>query len=109
MNQDPQISAVGFEISANHVKSVSSGYVTATAKPYHMGKSIQFWEIKVIDEEDNLISHCKLSTLSRHKNKLKIKTYWRFLGSFSPMIKPLFFTGYQSQIRYTVFFKMTLL
>ncbi len=69
LNQDTQISAVGFEISANHVKSVSSGYVTAIAKPYHMGKSIQFWEIKVIDEEDNLISHCKLSTFSRHKNK----------------------------------------
>lgn len=69
LNHNPQISTVGFEISANHVKSVRSGYVTATAKPLHMGKSIQFWEIRVVDEEENLISHCKLSTFSRSKSK----------------------------------------
>tara|TARA_S200000501_G_scaffold343458_1_gene354427 strand:- start:775 stop:1191 length:417 start_codon:yes stop_codon:yes gene_type:complete len=67
LNQDPQLSSVGFEISAYHVRSISSGYVTATAKPLHMGKNIQFWEIRVVDEEDNLISHCKLSTFSRLK------------------------------------------
>tara|TARA_B100000886_G_scaffold306248_1_gene238498 strand:- start:274 stop:693 length:420 start_codon:yes stop_codon:yes gene_type:complete len=69
LNQDPQISTVGYEISANHLKSLSSGYVTATAKPLHMGKSIQLWEIRVVDDEGNLISHCKLSTLSQPKNK----------------------------------------
>ena len=69
LNQDPQLSTVGYEISANHLKSLSSGYVTATAKPLHMGKSIQLWEIRVVDDEGNLISHCKLSTLSQPKNK----------------------------------------
>ena len=69
LNQDPQLSTVGYEISANHLKSLSSGYVTATAKPLHMGKTIQLWEIKVVDDEDNLISHCKLSTFSQLKNK----------------------------------------
>lgn len=69
LNQDPQLSTVGYEISANHLKSLSSGYVTATAKPLHMGKSIQLWEIKVVDDESNLISHCKLSTISHPKNK----------------------------------------
>ena len=65
LSQDPNVSVVGIEISANHLKSVSSGYVTATAKPLHMGKNIQLMEIRVIDEESNLISHCKLSTFSR--------------------------------------------
>ena len=69
LNQDPQISTVGYEISANHLKSLNSGYVTATAKPLHMGKRIQLWEIKVVDDEGNLISHCKLSTFSQPKNK----------------------------------------
>jgi uncharacterized protein (TIGR00369 family) len=65
LNQDPSISVVGIEISANHLKGVSCGYVTATAKPLRMGKTIQLMEIRVTDEEDNLISHCKLSTFSR--------------------------------------------
>ena len=67
LSQDPNVSVVGIEISANHLKSVSSGYVTATAKPLHMGKNIQLMEIRVIDEESNLISHCKLSTFSRQQ------------------------------------------
>ena len=67
LSQDPNVSIVGIEISANHLKSVSSGYVTATAKPLRMGKNIQLMEIRVIDEESNLISHCKLSTFSRHQ------------------------------------------
>lgn len=67
LSQDPTISIVGIEISANHLKSVSSGYVTATAKPLRMGKNIQLMEIKVTDEDENLISHCKLSTFSRPK------------------------------------------
>ena len=67
LSQDPTVSIVGIEISANHLKSVSSGYVTATAKPLRMGKIIQLIEIRVTDEEDNLISHCKLSTFSRPK------------------------------------------
>jgi len=67
LSQDPNVSVVGIEISANHLKSVSSGYVTATAKPLRMGKNIQLMEIRVIDEESNLISHCKLSTFSRQQ------------------------------------------
>tara|TARA_A200000159_G_scaffold144641_1_gene149727 strand:+ start:22 stop:438 length:417 start_codon:yes stop_codon:yes gene_type:complete len=67
LSQDPTVSIVGIEISANHLKSVSSGYVTATAKPIRMGKNIQLMEIKVTDEDENLISHCKLSTFSRPK------------------------------------------
>lgn len=67
LNRDANVSTVGIEISANHVKSVRSGYVTATARPLHMGKTIQLWEIKVVDDDNNLISHCKLSTSSRQK------------------------------------------
>ena len=67
LNRDASVSTVGIEISANHVRRVSSGYVTATARPIHSGKTIQLWEIKVVDEDDNLISHCKLSTFSRPK------------------------------------------
>ena len=67
LSQDPNVSIVGIEISANHLKSVSRGYVTATAKPLRIGKNIQLMEIRVTDEDENLISHCKLSTFSRPK------------------------------------------
>ena len=57
----------GIEISANHLKSVSSGYVYATARPVHLGRTIQLWEIRVTNEAEELISICKLTTYKRKK------------------------------------------
>ena len=53
----------GIEISANHLKSKREGEVTATAKIIHKGRSIHLWEIKIVDEQNNLISLCKLSNM----------------------------------------------
>jgi len=57
----------GIIISANHLKSVKSGYVYATARPINLGKTIQLWEIKVEDDTQQLISICKLTTYTRYK------------------------------------------
>ncbi|MBL6649428.1 MAG: PaaI family thioesterase [Flavobacteriaceae bacterium] len=59
----------GIIISANHLKSVKEGYVFAKATPLHKGKSTQLWEIKITDDNGNLISHCKLSTMVLNKKK----------------------------------------
>lgn len=59
----------GIEISANHLKSKRDGIVTATAKPIHKGRTTNLWEIKITDEEDNLISLCKLTTIILPKRK----------------------------------------
>lgn len=53
----------GIEISANHLKSKREGTVFATAKIIHQGRSIHLWEIKIVDENDNLISLCKLTNM----------------------------------------------
>ena len=53
----------GIEITANHLRSVRNGLVTATAKAIHKGRSTQLWEIRVTDEKDQLISICKLTTI----------------------------------------------
>ncbi len=53
----------GIEISANHLKSIREGIVTATAIALHRGRTTQLWEIRIVDEKDNLISLCKLSTM----------------------------------------------
>jgi len=66
-NKDPQATVRGIDITANHVKSITSGYVYATARPLNLGKTIQLWEIRVTDEEQQLISVCKLTTYKRQK------------------------------------------
>jgi len=51
----------GIEFSANHLRSVKSGIVTATARIIHKGKTIHLVEIKVEDERGRTISLCKLT------------------------------------------------
>ncbi|NRT12542.1 PaaI family thioesterase [Flavobacterium sp. 14A] len=61
----------GIEIAANHLKSIRSGVVYGTARIIHKGRSLHLWEIKITDEEGNLISLCKLTNmvLSKTTNK----------------------------------------
>jgi len=59
----------GIEISANHLKSKREGEVFATAKIIHKGKTLHLWEIKIEDEEGNLISLCKLTNIVMPKHK----------------------------------------
>jgi uncharacterized protein (TIGR00369 family) len=42
--------AVGLEINANHLRAVRSGTVTGTARPLHIGRSTQLWEIRIENE-----------------------------------------------------------
>ncbi|WP_299675612.1 PaaI family thioesterase [uncultured Tenacibaculum sp.] len=53
----------GIELSINHLKSKKEGVVYATASPIHKGKTTHLWEVKITDEEDNLISICKLTNI----------------------------------------------
>ena len=54
----------GIEISANHVRSITEGFVYARASMLHKGRTTQLWEIKITDEEGKLISNCKLTTIA---------------------------------------------
>ena len=66
LNKNPKAVVRGIEITANHIKSISKGFVYATAKPINIGKRIQLWEIRVTDEDDDLISICKLTTFIKN-------------------------------------------
>lgn len=59
----------GIEIAANHLKAKRDGIVTATARIVHKGRSIHLWEIRVVDENDHLISLCKLTNMVLPKRK----------------------------------------
>ena len=52
---------VGLEINANHLKSAREGYVYATAKPIHIGRSTQVWDIKIENEEKQLVCVSRLT------------------------------------------------
>ncbi|WP_217589137.1 PaaI family thioesterase [Lentibacillus saliphilus] len=60
----------GIEINANHIKSKREGIVTAKAVPVHTGKTTQVWEIKITDEDEQLIciSRCTIGVVPK-KNK----------------------------------------
>ncbi len=54
-------SVVGAQITANHLRSVSSGTVTAEAKIIHQGRNTHVWNIDITDERGRTISTCRLT------------------------------------------------
>jgi len=46
---------VGLDINANHVKGVKSGFVFGTTRPIHIGKKTHVWEIKITNEQNELV------------------------------------------------------
>lgn len=59
----------GIEIAANHLKSVSEGFVFAKAQYLHKGRTTQLWNIRITDEAENLISVVKLTTITLPKKR----------------------------------------
>ncbi|WP_394364869.1 PaaI family thioesterase [Polaribacter tangerinus] len=53
----------GIQLSINHIKSMKEGIVFATAKNIHKGRTTHLWEVKVTDEEGNLISVAKMTNI----------------------------------------------
>ncbi len=52
---------MGMEINANHVRAVKEGFVTATARPLHLGGSSHVWDIRIHDERDKLVCVSRLT------------------------------------------------
>lgn len=52
---------VGIEINANHLRGVREGTVTGTARPLHVGRSTQVWEIRIEDEAGQLVCISRLT------------------------------------------------
>ena len=60
---DPQTErAVGIDINANHVRAVTAGRVTGTARPLHIGRSTHVWEIRIEDAAGKLVCISRLTT-----------------------------------------------
>ena len=50
----PGYRAVGLDINANHLRSVSEGWVTGTARAIHIGRSTHVWQIDLVNERGQL-------------------------------------------------------
>ena len=46
--------AVGLDINANHLKGVTSGWVTGVARPVHVGRTTQVWQIDMHNDAGEL-------------------------------------------------------
>ncbi len=54
-----QFYCVGLEVNANHLRGLRSGRVTAVARPLHLGRTTQVWDIRLSGDDG------KLSCVSR--------------------------------------------
>jgi uncharacterized protein (TIGR00369 family) len=61
----PGKACVGMEINANHLRPVTSGWVTGTARPVSLGRRTQVWEVRVVDDNGKLvcISRCTMAVV----------------------------------------------
>ena len=57
--------AVGLDINANHLRAGRSGWVTGTARPVHIGRTTQVWQIDMVDERGqmNCVSRITMAIL----------------------------------------------
>ena len=51
----------GIEINANHIKAVRSGFVIGKTTPIHVGRRTQVWEIRISNEQDELVCVSRLT------------------------------------------------
>lgn len=63
----PGCRAVGLDINANHLRSVTSGWVTGVAKPVHIGRSTHVWQIDLHDDQGRptCVSRLTMAILAR--------------------------------------------
>ena len=52
---------IGLDINANHIRSVTWGFVYGIVKPIHIGASTQVWEIRITDEQGKLVCISRLT------------------------------------------------
>lgn len=52
---------VGLEVNANHLRGVQDGWVTATARPVHLGRTTQVWQIELRDDQGRLSCTSRLT------------------------------------------------
>ena len=58
-----QISPVGIEINANHLRAVSKGVLTVEAKPIYSGRTMAVWSIEITNDRGKLVCISRLTMM----------------------------------------------
>jgi 1,4-dihydroxy-2-naphthoyl-CoA hydrolase len=67
---DPETTrCVGLEINANHIRSVSKGFVKGLCTPLHLGSSTHVWDIRIFNAEEELVCISRLTVAILKKRK----------------------------------------
>ena len=53
--KDLNTTAVGMYLNASHLRPATSGWVTGTARPKHIGSKTQVWDINIVNDQDKSI------------------------------------------------------
>lgn len=56
---------VGIEINANHLRAVSRGLLTVTAKPLFPGRTMSVWQIDIVNDRGKLVCTSRCTILLR--------------------------------------------
>jgi 1,4-dihydroxy-2-naphthoyl-CoA hydrolase len=64
----PDHVVVGTELNCSHLRSMSTGTLTAVATPFRKGRTVHVWGIELRDEKERLIcvARCTLQVLPAH-------------------------------------------
>jgi 1,4-dihydroxy-2-naphthoyl-CoA hydrolase len=52
---------MGLDINANHIRAATTGWVTGVARPVHIGRSTQVWQIELHNEATELTCASRLT------------------------------------------------
>ena len=62
-----KVTPVGVEINANHVRAVSKGTITVTAKPIFPGRTMSIWQIDITNDKGKLVCTGRCSVLLQNR------------------------------------------
>jgi len=58
-----EVSPVGIEINANHLRAVSKGILTVDAKPIYAGRTMAVWNIEIANDKGKLVCISRLTMM----------------------------------------------
>jgi len=59
--RDEGKTTVGLEVNANHLRPVTAGFVYGVARPLHLGRNTQVWDIRISDDDGRLVCVARLT------------------------------------------------
>lgn len=62
-----KVTPVGVEINANHIRAVSKGVITVTAKPIFPGRTMSIWQIDITNDKGKLVCTGRCSVLLQNR------------------------------------------